>query len=387
MEPNNTSDKKRRTNPNQNPENKRSAYLKSIAEESRYNEKLPGEDEYVSEYGEDDDNEDSGKSHFFHYAFLIISLLIIVAIVVLLIRWQKGKFVFYDPDDVKEDYSTESLDMYAYFDPALNPDYVDDGVMNIVILGDDSIFYFNDETGIPALIANETGANVTALALPGASIGLHTSSYTPSNPDEAFSLFYQVLQLASGENGSYDLAETAALSTKTPTMYTDYTDQLKAIDFDQVDVLVICFGINDYLESIPAVGPVENISEQNPFGYIDNTIAALYSSLTLLNERFPNMQVIYSTPTMFMIQNTFGEYESSYDTKNSYSTFSEYVAQINNITSMTNVSFVDNYFGFAINAENYKDYLAENWKYPNEAGRKLVADHIMSFMYFNKNSK
>jgi len=377
-------------NVNSNPSNKRSEYLRSIREqeaESRYNTKLDGEDEYTEEYGEDDDYEDTGKSHIFHYAFFAIAAFLIIGSIVLLVRWNKGRVLVINPDELSEDYSTECLDWYSHFDPAENPEYVDDGVQNILIIGDDSIYYYNDETGIPALLAAYTGANVTTLAIPGTTISLSRETYSTEHPEEAFSLYYQAVQITAGGRGSYDLMEAAAPLTDNEALYLDYIEQLKSIDYDSIDVLIICYGLNDYLQGHPYAAEYEDMWSQRPLGNPDVVKAALDDVFTMFRNRFPYMQIIYASPTFFMEAQPDGSLLSSHESKNGISTFADYIANYSTVASKDSVSFVDNYFGFIINEENYTNYLdPTNLYYPNEYGRKLIVDHISQFIYYIRNN-
>jgi hypothetical protein len=43
------------------------------------------------------------------------------------------------------------------------------------------------------------------------------------------------------------------------------------------------------------------------------------------------------------------------------------------------VSFVDNYYGFQINQDNYQNYLTDNW-HLNLDGRKVIADKLASII-------
>ena len=156
-------------------------------------------DDYEDEYGAGDSNEDNSKAKFFHITLISIMGIVVIAIIVLLARWQRGEDFVISEGDLTENYDVESEDFHVDFDPSTIDGYVDDGENNIVILGDASIYNCQDDTGIAALVADATGANVTALSLPETTIALQEDSYTQEYAQDAFNLYYIISSICGGD--------------------------------------------------------------------------------------------------------------------------------------------------------------------------------------------
>lgn len=157
-------------------------------------------------------------------------------------------------------------------------------------------------------------------------------------------------------------------SKRAVTDYFGYViDELEGIDFHQVDVLVLAFGINDYHAGIP----MDN--EKNPFD--ENTYGgALRSVLTSLQKEYPNLRIVLSTPTYAWYVSK-GLTCEEYDTGAVY--LEDYVAKEISIAEEFGVEVVDLYHDVYAHEkwEDWKIY-TEDGLHPNESGRKLLAEKI-----------
>ena len=135
--------------------------------------------------------------------------------------------------------------------------------------------------------------------------------------------------------------------------------------------------------SAPVICPIEVTSDdKSDYG---NLWIALDMSVRFFISEYENMQVIYSTPTYFMVPDAAGHMTGADTQSNGVSTFADYVTHMSNVCNTERVTFVDNLFGFGINAATAGTYLTEDMMYPNAEGRKLIAEHIVSFIYFVRN--
>lgn len=343
---------------------------------------IEGENEYNEEYG-DDDAEDNDSGKIIHIAFLLLIIGIIIAIVVMIVKWNKGTTLEIDENERENGFNIESMDYYSHFDPTENEGYVDDGELNIVIMGDDAIFYNNDETGVPALIAKATGANVTTLALPGQTVSNITQGYTLDDTRDAYNLFLVLSQMAAGDDGYYDLMVASWDYMEDNKLYYDYWDICHNVDLDKTDVLIINCGMNDYLLGRPCyVDPTETNNNN-----LNNMGIALGKALVLLRERFPNMQIIVASPTMILVPDENGNLVGADKVNKGYGGYGEYISGLAGMAQMNCVTFVDNYLLDNFNPDSYDGYLQDNGLYPNEKGRQLVADHIVENLYFIRQSQ
>jgi len=337
------------------------------------------EEDYEEEdEDEDEEDEDDGKAKYFHIALLSTIVILIISAAIILIRWNQGSEFIIDIDP-NENYDVESEDYRVDFNPNRVEGYVDDGVQNIVILGDSSIAHCTDETGIAALIAEKTGANVTALALPESTIALQEPSYTIEYAEDAFNLYYVGVSICGGEMGDYSLLFSALSNIENNGDYYNYWDALHVIDFDTVDTLIISYGVEDYIAARPLIG--EEVYSQQIYGLENSVAGALDDVIELLQQRFPYMQIIVSSPSFCLVEDEDGNFVGG-DTHNTgIGTLGDYVVNMKYVAMQQSVAFVDNYFLPNYNASDYESYLEENGRYPNAEGREIIADHIVEFIY------
>lgn len=324
------------------------------------------------------EEEETGRGGNIVQIILISAMVIIIgAVVVMLLRWQKGIDLVITEDDLTENYDIESEDFYSVFNPNNIEGYIDDNELNIVIMGDRTIYNYNDETGIPAIIAEKTGANVTTLALPDSSIALSKASFALDSATDAFNFYYLGLCMT----GGYELQDSALNYIDENEIYSDYLSKIREINFDKVDILILSYGLNDYLNGTRMTG--DEVYSGQPYGTMDSVCGSLDSALETLHNRFPYMQIILSSPTYCRVVNEDGETIGADMYSFGGGNLGDYVANCKSIAQLQQTSFVDNYFISEFNGEDYKDYLGEDGM-PNERAREFVADHIISFLYINR---
>ena len=344
------------------------------------NEEYDGENEYNDEYGDEDEEEDNGKGRLFHIIFLVLCLIIIGTIIFLIVRWKNNKIhVDIDPDSLTENFDIESMDFYVPFDPASTEGYVDDGELNIMILCDDSMGHCQDETSIPSLIAQKTGANVTTCYLEG---GRMTTNSVEYDPESTFSLFYQVNQLTAGSDGSYDFMLEAVQNMSDSGKYYEYWDKLHKVPFKKADIIIIQYGMNDFLQKAPILGTEATLTQ--PYGLADGITCVITNTVQTLKNRFPYTQIIISSPNFMFATNDKGEFIGADQVNYGEGTYGDYMAVLAHYAGQFNATFVDNYFLDGFNPGEYKDCLEDNMIYPNQKGREMIADHLIKNFYFNK---
>ena len=342
---------------------------------------IDGEADYNEEYGESDaEDNDSGK--IIHIAFILLVIGLIAAAVIMLVRWNKGKDLVIDEDERESGFNIESMDYYSRFDPT--EDYVDDGELNIVIMGDDFLCQYNDETGIPALIKEATGGNVTTLALEGQTISNIASSYSMDETRDSFNLLLTLVQLCGGDSGDFSLSEAALEYIDDNEKYKTYMEQCKTIDLDDVDVLIIMLGQNDYILGRKCY--LDQDADEKDNYDLSNMTVTLSRSLSTVKERFPNLQVIMASPSMMKTTDKNGNLVGADTVNNGYAYYGNYISGIAGMSQLNCVTFVDNYLLPDFNPDNYEEYLEPNGLYPNEKARKMIADHIVENLYFNRQS-
>ena len=339
------------------------------------------EDEYNSEYGEEDEEEDNGKTKIVHIIFLVLLIIMIGIIAFLLIRWQKGIKLGLDSSTQKAEYATEPIDFYVPFHPEEIEGYTDDGEYNIYIFSDGSAGELDDPSSVASIIAAETGANVTVLNRDEGTISLHEKSYTLDHPEDAFSLYYIIMAITSGSEGDYDLLLNAAQTIQDDGVCYQYWDTIHPIDFSKADVILLYYGMYDYLDGREFIG--EEVYSQQEYGTPNSVNGAMDSCLKMLNERFPYTQILVASPSFFYTTDKKGNKIGCDMQNNGAGTLGEYVVNLQFVAQMRSVTFIDNYFGLDFNAENTDGYLGEDGM-PNDDARQMIARHIIENIYFMK---
>lgn len=341
---------------------------------------ISGEESYNDEFGESDaEDNDSGK--IIHIAFLIIVIGLILAAIIMIVRWNKGKDLIIDEAERENTFNMESMDYYSRFDPSENEGYVDDGQLNIVIMGDDALASCTDETSIPALIEKASGGNVITLALEGQTFSNISSKYSLDDTEDAFNLLLTLVQLSGGETGDCSLMEAGIeLMDGDTEIYQNYMERCSEVNLSQTDILIIMGGQNDYLLGRPCY--VEPGTDGN--NDLNNMSVTLSKAMLVIRERFPNLQIIVASPSMMKTLDKDGNLVGADKVNNGNGTYGNYISGIAGMCQMNCITFVDNYILPEFNPDNYEDCLEPNGLYPNEKGRKMIADHIVENFYFNR---
>ncbi len=138
-------------------------------------------------------------------------------------------------------------------------------------------------------------------------------------------------------------------------------------DFSQVDILVICFGVNDFANQI-SPDEFEKIFDE---------------CIGKLRKAFPNLTMYISSPTYVCLlrdeeyipcdSGEWGEY-----------LLEEYVLREEKVAEKYGVTFVDNYHDSEINEETIYDYtIPSDCLHLNEEGREILSDNIAQAVFEN----
>ena len=223
----------------------------------------------------------------------------------------------------------------------------------IVCLGDET-FAESTGAGIGTYISELTGAEVTSISFEGA-----TMAKNPKTKLNNFSMYRLAEAMV---KKSYSLQNDAASTLGDS--FKDAVKTLKSIQFEEVDMLIIGFGLNDYLKNIPlsADGDIE-----------DSYTAALAYSIEQICEKYTDLQVYVVTPM----------YSNSQDKTNKEGlTLRDYANAAVETARSYAIPAIDNYSTLGINKVNVNYYYdsAESLV-PNKNGMKLAARHIAKNLF------
>jgi len=232
---------------------------------------------------------------------------------------------------------------------------------NIVCLGDDLFGETTENTSVGYFISQLTGATVTTVSLDGA-----TAAENPDGDLDAFSLY----QLADAMTArSYENQKQAA--AKLDESYSAAISAIEAIDFNKVDKLVLCFGLNDYLGDVK-LGDGESRDTETFRG-------ALAYALEKICSVYTDLQIYLTTPVFCIFDNG----SDSDNEKNKCSaTLADYAEAVILTARSFKLPAVDNYSNLGINSVNHKYYYSDATPLiPNRNGRELIARSIAKALF------
>lgn len=309
----------------------------------------------------------------------VIAHIVILSAIVIIIAISAFKLYHWDhntnnsPIEVIDtgEFDTESEDYYVAVDVSLLENYNDDGKLNIAFVGDNLFGDYQDDTGIPSMVAAQIpDSTVYNLGFSNATMCSKNFEYSEDYGNDALSFYFTSLSIANQEG--FDLLRNGTRNAEdgVEDYFMDTIDLMDTIDFSDVDIMVINYGVQDYLDS----RTVESTNSE----LMDPTIFcdALRQGIRWLHAAYPNMQFIVMSPTFCFYEND-GTYEPADVYKNDEdSTIASYMIAEKNAAAAENVTFLDNYWGVDINSDNADTYFTDSKQYPNEAGRKLIADKL-----------
>lgn len=159
--------------------------------------------------------------------------------------------------------------------------------------------------------------------------------------------------------------QQTARSRRDITDYYGYVvDELACIDFEQVEILVLAFGLNDYHGGVP-LDNAQNPYDEATYG------GALRSIVRTIRQKYPDIRLVLVTPTYTWYLSN-GLTCEEYDTGEAY--LESYVETLLSVATEVGVETVDWYHGVYPH-DNWQDWAVytEDGLHPNEEGRAYLA--------------
>ena len=263
--------------------------------------------------------------------------------------------------DASQDAGKDNYDYMAH-QPAL-PDgvastlYGNDGLMQIVCIGDSQYANFKGTDGLGALLSHYCKANVFNLGLGGA-----TAAVTPTEGS------------ASASRSGCGVVSAICGDASPDKVFASEDSYARSIydscDFSRTDVFVIAFGVNDYLRNIP-------LTDDNMRTNVRAYRGALAYMVMKLQNKFPDAQIVVVAPgyCQFFEGGT-GAYLGDGNIKKNKQgyTVSDLVDVARNFAD-NNVGFMDTYELLGINSYNAKEMLLDGI-HMTPKGRQLYAQML-----------
>lgn len=253
----------------------------------------------------------------------------------------------------------------------------DDSKLQIVFFGDSNIAYDFDDKTIPHRVAERIECDVYNCAVGGtAAAKINTANFF----DKSFDLLclYNVTKIMEIEDHQ-PLLDFFWEATQNEQQATGKMEMLTNIDYDEIDYIVISYGLNDYTTGRP-------INNENP--YDERTYeGALRSSIERLQKLCPNATIIVSSITYCVFYENGEVVEDGYERSwggghiDDYRDAAEVVA-----AEYDNVIFMDNLELLGIDRTNYEEYIRDDL-HLNVVGQEKYTDILVEIIKENENSK
>lgn len=305
-----------------------------------------------------------------HIILISIIVLLFSSSFIKLYLWDKSSADIQTEDIKDTDFDTETEDFYVAVDPARIESHPDDGITTILMLGDSSLDDYADNTGIPTLVRETTDATVYNCSFANSTMATHYAGYDGSYGNDAFSFYFLSMCIM---NNLYTL-QHQGLDTATITndSFAGKLDLLESLDFQSIDIIVLSYGAEDYLLG-HEVQDLEYIGSYRSTVYTE----ALAQGIDWIRSAYPHIQFIVMSPTFCCYPEDDGTYSAGDTRKNAAdATLAHYMISAKNIAVQKNVTFLDNYWGINIHADNASEYLTESSTYPNAKGRQMIANKL-----------
>lgn len=248
--------------------------------------------------------------------------------------------------------------------------YKDEERNCILFLGDSNMAYDFDGENIPQIIGREMDVAIFNCAVGGTTATkLPTADYFDTQMD-LFCLYNMTRIMENGDDESVrDFQGNTVITVHNAIVKAEI---LSEIELDELDYVVIAYGINDYTTGRPIYCDDK---------YDEKTYAgALRSSVERIQKVCPNAKIILSSITYCAFSGGEGEPQDGYTKSWGGGTLGEYRDAMKLIASeYENVYFMDNLDKMGITYENYTQYMCDEL-HLNAEGQKLYTEYFLSFM-------
>ena len=300
----------------------------------------------------------------------LLILLAIVFIVVKLVIWDRSGNVELEEVEAGT-YDYESLDIVFSVDAEVLKEHGDDGINDIVLIGNSYAVSSPSGPTIADMIAGMPDTKLTTLCYYYGQITDTANAYGNNDVSvwQAANLFEIVKALCTKD---YSL-QKKALDQETVISEKLY-DDLTSTDLDKIDEVIIMYDSIDYRTSAVLYNPTDKYDTSTYEG-------ALRASITRLQSDYPHLKIIVASPYLHGIIDDNGA-DFTLATMKNYGNgnLSEYVMREYNIAMECCVSYVDNFFGL-ITEDNVLDNCDISTVYGlNENGVKLIGSHMTDFI-------
>lgn len=245
----------------------------------------------------------------------------------------------------------------------------------IVCLGDSIIGNERGETSVTAVMESILAEPVANGAFGGTCASLGNTEYRSTYYEDSINLAMLADAIAY-RDFSIQLYDISSNHFKLD-YFKPAIDELSKVDFEEVDILFIEHGINDY----SAGRPIDN--EANPLD-VYTYAGSLRYSIERIKSAYPGIQIVLVTPLYCYFQVN-GERGLDSETADfGQGTLINYVKAELKVAEEYDLPVIDNFHNLGINSNNIDEY-AMDGIHLNKKGRQLLANALAEYVIQNSN--
>ena len=224
---------------------------------------------------------------------------------------------------------------------------------------------------ISSYLAKYTGATVYNMGFGGCRMSKHPSTKTLW---DAFSMYRLADSICTGDFSYQEeafLKEEGKEVKDLPDYFTKRIDDLKSIDFNEVDIITIGYGTNDY---------TGEVAIDNESGYDCATLlGAMRYSIELIQKTYPHVSIFICSATYrAWLDSSTSEYKVTADSNEHMNgkgkCLGDFNAALYDCSAEYNLPYIDLYYELGINRQNRQYYFPKNdGTHHNLFGRRLIA--------------
>ena len=224
----------------------------------------------------------------------------------------------------------------------------------VVVFGDSIIGMTRDQTSVPAYAATYTGATIYNVGFGGCRMSVH-----PTNGYAAFSMWALADAVSTG---NYTMQDAQASSGSD--YFPEQLALLKTIDFNNVDMVVIHYGTNDFAGNVT----IDNASDDDDTATL---CGALRYSLRKLMTAFPKIRIFVSVP----IYRKWGSTGAETYTNSNGVKLIDFCEAMARVATEFNCPAMNGYRALGINTINDAAFSADG-THLNDYGRKAFGEFM-----------
>ena len=244
---------------------------------------------------------------------------------------------------------------------------------NIVMLGDSIIGNYNGYDSVPSFVAMLTGAKCFNCGFGGSTMG-HDTAEPVYDVLEVFNGFNVINCIVNNDYSTLRNAIANDTDGKLRDYFSSHVDTLENTDWNNVDIITMSYGTNDYGVSVTLEDNADNLKDTNTFG------GAYRMALETLWSLYPRIKVVICSP-IWRGMNTTSTPVLDGDDIMRKAYLKDYVAKCEEIAKEYHVPFL-NMYNTNFNKFTWDGLFVDSGHatHPNAIGRLIMARRYAWFL-------